>query len=57
MPPFSGESDFEIMKTVRTGKFDFDDDVWKTVSNDAKDFIKMLLNLDQEARPDAGKAL
>lgn len=57
MPPFSGESDFEIMKTVRTGKFDFNDDVWKTVSNDAKDFIKMLLNLDQEARPDAGKAL
>jgi hypothetical protein len=42
---------------VRTGKFDFSHDVWKKVSNDAKDFIKTLLTLDQEARPDAGKAL
>lgn len=39
-PPFNGSTDQEIMKKVRAGKYNFDDNCWKAVSNNAKDFIK-----------------
>ena len=39
-PPFNGASDTEIMKKVRTGKFNFDDACWKNISYNAKDFVK-----------------
>lgn len=56
-PPFNGTSDQEIMKKVRAGKFNFDDNCWKSVSDKAKDFINQLLTYDAAARPDAEKAL
>jgi len=52
-PPFNGQSDSEIMKKVRAGKFSFDDKCWASISDKAKDFISSLLTFKQEDRPSA----
>jgi serine/threonine protein kinase len=57
IPPFNGASDQEIMKKVKLGKFNFNDPVWKSISDSCKDFISKLLTLDQNARPSAEQAL
>ena len=57
IPPFNGASDQEIMKKVKLGKFNFNDPVWKSISDSCKDFISTLLTLDQNTRPSAEKAL
>lgn len=57
MPPFNGQSDQEIMKKVRAGKFSFSDPAWNNVSSDAKDLITKLLTYDVEVRPSAEVAL
>ena len=57
MPPFNGQSDQEIMKKVRIGKFSFSDPCWANVSDKAKDFITRLLTYDVEARPSAESVL
>lgn len=41
-----GEDDVETMTNVTLGKYDFNDDVFNSVSNDAKDFIQKLLTKD-----------
>ena len=45
------------MKKVREGQFSFDDRIWSTISENAKNFIRFLLTYDAEARPSAGDAL
>lgn len=57
MPPFNGQTDQEIMKKVRAGKFSFDDKSWSAVSQNAKDFISKLLTYNQDNRPSAQEAL
>ena len=42
-PPFFGEETSDILESVKIGKFDFDTQVWKTVSDDAKDLVSKLL--------------
>lgn len=56
-PPFNGQSDQEIMKKVRAGKFSFSDPAWQNVSDKAKDLITKLLTYDIDARPSAELAL
>ncbi len=56
-PPFNGESDIEIMKKVKLGKYTFNDPSWKDISEGCKDFITKLLTLDQNKRPSAAEAL
>ena len=56
-PPFNGDNDKEIMKKVRSGKFNFDSPAWNQVSDSAKDFIRKLLTYDASKRPDAEKAM
>jgi len=41
--PFGGETEDKIIERVKNGKFKFDNDIWSTVSNAAKNFIKKLL--------------
>jgi len=53
MPPFNGQSDQEIMKKVRIGKFSFSDPCWSNVSDKGKDFITKLLTYDVDQRPSA----
>jgi calcium-dependent protein kinase len=38
-PPFNGQSDQEIMKKVRIGKFSYSDPCWANISDKAKDMI------------------
>merc|ERR1719271_1011667 len=49
-PPFFGDSDAEVLKKVKKGKFDFDMEAWRDVSDDAKDLIKQFLVLKAESR-------
>lgn len=43
-----GETDIETMANVTIAKYDFDDDVFNEISEDAKDFIKKLMIKDKE---------
>ena len=45
------------MKKVRTGKFDFADKCWNSISDNGKDFIRKLLTYEQDKRPTAEMAL
>jgi len=49
-PPFSGQTDNDIMKAVRAGKVNFEG---KGFSPVAIDFMQSLLTYDQEQRPSA----
>jgi calcium-dependent protein kinase len=53
-PPFSGQTDNDIMKAVRTGKVNFEG---KGFSPVAIDFMQSLLTYDQEQRPSASASL
>jgi len=44
--PFVGESASEIYKQAKLGNINFEDSSWKYVSQDAKDFIRNLLEID-----------
>jgi calcium-dependent protein kinase len=56
-PPFNGESDADIMKSVKKGIFDFPKEEWDTVSNEAKTLIKNMLKYDPKARLSAKDCL
>lgn len=57
MPPFNGNTDQEIMKKVKIGKFSFSDPCWSSLSDSCKDFITQLFTYDIEKRPTAEEAL
>lgn len=48
LSPFMGETDIETMANVTVAKYDFDDEAFNEISEDAKDFIKKLLVKDKE---------
>lgn len=56
-PPFAGNTDEEIMRKVKIGKFDFPRSQWRGISEDAKNFIKSQLVMDYTARPTAQQCL
>jgi len=56
-PPFPGRDDREILRKVKAGKYNFDDPVWLNVSDDAKNFIKKMMELDPQKRLSAQDAL
>jgi myosin-light-chain kinase len=43
-----GDSDLETMANVTRAEFDFDDDSFDVISDEAKDFISKLLVKDRE---------
>lgn len=47
LSPFMGETDVETMANVTIAKYDFDDEAFEDISNDAKDFIRKLLIKDK----------
>jgi calcium-dependent protein kinase len=55
-PPFYGDNDIEVFEKVINYQYDFDDDVWNEVSDEAKDLITKLLAPSPE-RLDAKQAL
>lgn len=48
LSPFMGETDIETMANVTVAKYDFDDEAFNEISDDAKDFIRRLLVKDKE---------
>lgn len=52
-PPFNGINNGEILDAVRTGNFEFPPKYFKDISNEAKDFINICLNMNPRARPTA----
>ena len=43
LSPFMGDTDIETMANVTIAKYDFDDEAFSGISEDAKDFIRSLL--------------
>merc|ERR1719388_349295 len=50
MLPFFGDCDADIFQSVKTGVYDFKDQVWDTVSKDAKHLISKMLVVDPGKR-------
>ena len=44
--PFVGDDDNETLKNVSAGDYEFDDEIFDAISEDAKQFIDQLLQLD-----------
>jgi serine/threonine protein kinase len=49
-PPFYDEDNFELFEKIKKCEYDFKAPAWKTISNEAKDFISKLLVADPEQR-------
>jgi len=47
LSPFMGETDVETMANVTIAKYDFEDESFDEISEDAKDFISKLLTKDK----------
>lgn len=56
-PPFYGRNDQEIYAAIRSGKFSFRQKIWESVSQEAKNLITKLLDLDFDKRPTAEEAI
>jgi len=56
-PPFYGDNDAQIFKSVRAGVFDFPSPDWDDISAEAKGFICALLKKDSKERMTAAQAL
>lgn len=46
--PFAGESDQETFVYINRAEFDYDDEAWAPVSEEARDFINKLLLKDKK---------
>ncbi|KAI9264769.1 kinase-like domain-containing protein [Sporodiniella umbellata] len=55
--PFQAEDQIELIDEITHARYDFHDRYWRNISEDAKDFIKKLLTLDDKARLTAEQAL
>ncbi|SBS80526.1 calcium-dependent protein kinase 1, putative [Plasmodium ovale] len=56
-PPFGGQNDQDIIKKVEKGKYYFDFNDWKHISDEAKELIKLMLTYDYNKRINAKEAL
>lgn len=55
--PFQGEDELDIRDAIMDCHFEFDEDYWKDISNEAKSFIESLLTLDPAERPASKDAI
>jgi len=55
--PFSGRRSLDLFRAIISGEFNFDDDAWGQVSDDAKDLICKLLVTNPDERYTASEAL
>lgn len=56
-PPFNGDSDTDIMKAVKKGKFEFPVEDWSNISKEAIDLITNMLKYAPKERLTAGQCL
>ncbi|KAG5889214.1 hypothetical protein JTB14_018637 [Gonioctena quinquepunctata] len=57
LSPFMGHTDVETMANVTVAKYDFEDEAFDEISENAKDFIRKLLVKDMNARMSAQECL
>lgn len=55
--PFQAEDQVELTDEITHARYEFHERYWRNVSQDAKDFIRSLLQLDPSKRPTATQAL
>lgn len=56
-PPFNADNDNEILEKIAIGDFDFPEEEWGDVSQEAKQLIKKMLQKDPRKRPSAMEIL
>jgi len=56
-PPFDGDTNEEIFKKILASDWRFHGPKWDNISQEAKEFIALLLAPDEEGRPTAAEAL
>jgi calcium-dependent protein kinase len=56
-PPFDGPDDAAILNKVKRGKFSFNNEVWTSISTEAKNLISEMLQFKQDERISAEEAL
>jgi len=56
-PPFNADNDNEILEKISTGEFDFPEEEWGDISQEAKQLIKKMLQKDPKKRPSAMEIL
>ncbi|CAD8209837.1 unnamed protein product [Paramecium octaurelia] len=56
-PPFNGKNDKEILRNVLFGEYEFEPEFWDTISDDAKNLIRKMLNRDFTQQISAKEAL
>jgi calcium/calmodulin-dependent protein kinase I len=56
-PPFIEQNQRELFRKIRKGQFEFHEEYWNQVSEDAKDLITALLSVDSTKRLTAAGAL
>ena len=56
-PPFIGENNLDVIKAIKKGKYEFPSKEWCSVSEEAKDLIKNMLNVDKSLRFSAESCL
>jgi len=56
-PPFTGNSDIQIIEAVKNGEFSIEGAVWDEVSMSAKDLIIKMLQSDPTKRISAAQCL
>ncbi|KAI7869318.1 kinase-like domain-containing protein [Spinellus fusiger] len=55
--PFWGEDQTSLFESIMSGKYEYDDEYWKEISDNAKSFIDGVLEFSPEKRLTAEKAL
>lgn len=45
-PPFMEDNQHELFRKIRSGEYEFPEEDWSAISDDAKDLIKKLLRVD-----------
>lgn len=56
-PPFNGRNEVEVFNKIRTCDYEFPEEHWGYISDDAKDFIARLLHPDPNKRMTPEQAL
>lgn len=56
-PPFIEQNQRELFRKIRKGQFEFHEEYWGQVSQDAKNLITSLLTVDPTRRSNATKAI
>ena len=56
-PPFIESNQRTLFRKIRKGQYEFHEEYWGQVSEDAKDLIRNLLTVDPDQRFDSSRAL